>query len=284
MEQVLKNFSLNYPDRFFDVGIAEQHALGLAAGLATQGMIPVVPIYSSFLQRAYDQVIHDIAIEKLPVVLCVDRAGIVGNDGETHQGLLDMAFFNIVPNLTIMAPKDFKELEQMLEYAIYASRPIAIRYPRGSEDEYKFDKHEKIEFGKSELLCEGNDITIIAIGKMVAKAMKLREMLLAENIKADVINARFLKPLDLDNILKSVNKTKKVVTIEDGTIKGGLGEQIKLIAKDCEVLNFAYPDEFIKHGTIYEIEKQYGLEVEQMYNKCKKAGLLNKNEKELIKI
>lgn len=278
----LKEFSINYPDRFFDVGIAEQHALGLAAGLATQGMIPVVPIYSSFLQRAYDQIVHDICLQKLPVVLCIDRAGIVGSDGETHQGMLDMAFLNQIPNITIMSPKDFKELEDMLEFAVSLKKTVAIRYPRGKEDDEKFEIHKPIKYGKCEVLSEGEDLTIIAIGKMVAKAQKVKEMLYKDEISAEVINARFLKPLDTEDIKKSINKTGKVITIEDGVLKGGLGEQIKLLANNAEIINFAYPDEFIKHGTVDEIEKQYKMDVDSIYNKCKELVNLKTKQDEII--
>ena len=259
----LKEFSEEFPDRFFDVGIAEQHAIGFAAGLAKEGLVPVVPIYSSFYQRAYDQIIHDIAIEKLPVVLCVDRAGIVGNDGETHQGTLDMAFLNVVPNLTIMAPKDFKELEQMLEFAVKLNKPVVIRYPRGGEnEEVKFDKHEKIEYGKAEVIKEGKDISIIAIGKMVAKAVELKDKLQNEGKDVEVINVRFLKPIDKDTILSSIIKTKNVITIEDGTIEGGLATKVKEIIVENKIENvsikcYAYPDQFIEHGSVGELEEKY---------------------------
>ena len=168
----LTQFAKEFPDRFFDVGIAEQHALGMAAGMAKDGLIPVVPIYSSFYQRAYDQVIHDICIQNLPVVMCVDRAGLVGNDGETHQGLFDLSFFNLIPNITIMAPKDFKELENMLEYAVKLNKPVVIRYPRGVE-EITFEKQEEIILGKAEVLKEGKDLSILSIGKMVSKASEI---------------------------------------------------------------------------------------------------------------
>ena len=259
----LKKFSQKYPDRFFDVGIAEQHALGFAAGLAKEGLIPVVSIYSSFYQRAYDQVIHDIAIEKLPVIMCVDRAGIVGNDGETHQGLLDMAFFSVVPNLTIMAPKDFKEFEQMLEYAVKLKEPVVIRYPRGGEDtSIKFEKHTEIKQGKAEIIKEGNDVSILAIGKMVAKAMKIAEKIETDGKSVEIINIRFLKPLDEVTILKSIQKTKNVITIEDGTIEGGLATKIKeLIAENnlqnIELKCYAYPDKFIEHGSVDQLEEKY---------------------------
>lgn len=257
----LTEFANKFPDRFFDVGIAEQHALCMAAGMAKEGMKPVVPIYSSFYQRGYDQVIHDIAIQKLPVVMCVDRAGIVGVDGETHQGLLDMAFFRIVPNLIIMAPKDFVEFENMIEFAIKLGKPVVIRYPRGGEDKYKFNKEEKIELGKAETLTYGKNATIIAIGKTVSKAVKIAEKL----EKVEVINARFLKPLDVEKIKESIAKTKNVIVIEDGTSVGGLTTAIKELIVDENLKNikfksFAYPDKFIEHGSVEELEKRYNVD------------------------
>ncbi len=268
----LSEFAKKFPDRFFDIGIAEQHAVGLAAGMAKEGVIPVVPIYSSFYQRAYDQVIHDVAIQNLPVIMCVDRAGIVGADGETHQGTLDMAFFRLVPNLTIMAPKDFKELEEMLEFAINLKKPVVIRYPRGGEAKEKFEKCEELKLGKAEIIKKGSDISIIAIGKTVARAKKIADMLEKEDINAEVINARFLKPLDEEVIKKSIEKTKKVITIEDGTTINGLGTAVKeLIIKEkleeIDIQTFAYPDEFIKHGTVEELEKIYHQDVKSIINK-----------------
>jgi 1-deoxy-D-xylulose-5-phosphate synthase len=249
----LTQFAKEFPNRFFDIGIAEQHAIGMAAGMAKEGIIPVVPIYSSFYQRAYDQVIHDIAIQNLPVVMCADRAGIVGADGETHQGTLDMSFFRLVPNLTIMAPKDFKELEEMLEFAVNLNKPVVIRYPRGGEDEYKMKKQEKIEFGKAEILKEGDNLSIIAIGKTVARAMKVAETIEKEreNVSVEVINARFLKPIDKETIKQSINKTKNVITIEDGTIINGLATAVQEIIieeklQDIKITNYAYPDKFIR--------------------------------------
>ena len=260
----LAQFAKEFPERFFDIGIAEQHAVGLAAGMAKEGIIPVVPIYASFYQRAYDQVIHDVAMQNLPVVLCVDRAGVVGADGETHQGTLDMAFFRIVPNLTIMAPKNFKELEEMLEFAINLNKPVVIRYPRGGEDDYKMEKQEKLELGKAEILKEGKEITIIGIGKTVARAMKMAESLKEKGKSVEVINARFLKPLDKETIKKSIQKTKNVVTIEDGTIINGLATAVKELIIDEKlenivIKNYAYPDEYIKHGSVEELEEIYGM-------------------------
>ena len=268
----LAGFAKEFPNRFFDIGIAEQHAIGLSAGMAKEGMIPVVPIYASFYQRCYDQVIHDVAIQNLPVVMCVDRAGIVGADGETHQGTLDMAFFRLVPNLIILAPKDFKELEDMLEFAVNINKPIVIRYPRGGEDKYKFGKHEKIEYGKSELLKQGDDLTILAIGKTVARAMNIADELQNSDIDAEVINVRFLKPLDLECIKKSIQKTKNVITIEDGTIINGLATAIKELIIDenmqeIEFRAYAYPDEYIRHGSVEQLENIYGLDAKSIVEK-----------------
>ena len=275
----LANFRKEFPNRFFDAAIAEQHALTMAAGLARAGMKPVIPIYSSFYQRGYDQVIHDICLQKLPVVLCVDRAGIVGNDGETHQGIYDLSFLNIVPNLAIMAPKDFEELEQMLEFALTLNQPVAIRYPRGGESNIKFETHKKIELGKAEKVIKlnkeiKNKMTILAIGKMVSRAVEVSKELKKYKINAEVINVRFLKPIDERYILKSIKETKNIITIEDNIIKGGLGSTIsEIITKnnlnDVKLKCFGYPDEFIKHGNVDEIEKIYGLDVQSIVNCCK---------------
>lgn len=296
----LTKFQKQFPKRFFDIGIAEQHAITLAAGMATQGLIPFVPIYSSFYQRAYDQVIHDIAIQNLHVIMCVDRAGIVGADGETHQGLLDMAFFRLVPNLIIMAPKDFKELEDMLEFAVKIEKPVVIRYPRGGEDkDINFETHNKIEFGKAEVLKEFNkdissdeknkneqcideknnqniknqivnkgqecvqkNVLIIAIGKMVARAMKIAEQEEKKGNNVCVVNSRFLKPLDRNKILQLLKESNEVITIEDGTIINGLGTAIKeIIAEEnlanIEIKTQAYPDDFIQHGSVEQLESMY---------------------------
>ena len=266
----LTEFQKKFPKRFFDIGIAEQHAVGLAAGMAKAGMIPVVPIYSSFYQRAYDQVIHDVAIQNLHVIMCVDRAGVVGADGETHQGVFDMAFFRLVPNLTIMSPKNFKELEDMLELAVSMDSPVVIRYPRGGEEKQPLEDVKPLEIGKAEILKSGKDITIVAIGKMVAKAMKVADILSKENIQAEVINARFLKPLDKETIISSLLKTKNLITIEDGTIIGGLASAVNEIIvsrmdlRNVNLKNYAYPDMYIQHGSVEELEKIYGLDIESI--------------------
>ena len=300
----LRTFQKEFPKRFFDIGIAEQHAITMAAGMAKEGMIPVVPIYSSFYQRAYDQVIHDVAMQNLHVIMCVDRAGVVGADGETHQGTLDMAFFRLVPNLVIMSPKDFRELEDMLEYAVKLNKPIVIRYPRGGEDKKtKFEKHNKIKLGKAEILKRIDEnlkfknqiienqtkneqmekiknkpkLSIIAIGKMVSRAMNIAEKI-QDKIDVEVINARFLKPFDNQTIIKCIQKTKNVVTIEDGTIINGLGTTVKELISDnklegIKIECFAYPDEFIKHGKVEELEELYGLDENSIINKI--LSLLN---------
>ena len=271
----LTKFQKQFPKRFFDIGIAEQHAVGLAAGMAKAGMIPVVPIYSSFYQRAYDQVIHDVAIQNLPVIMCVDRAGIVGADGETHQGLLDMAFFRLVPNLTIMAPKNFKELEKMLEFAVNLNKPVVIRYPRGGEDSIDINTNLEIREGKAEILKDGTDITIVAIGKMVSRAYRVADKLKQNNIDAQVINARFLKPFDNNTVKNAIEKTKAVVTIEDGTIINGLATTVnELVINEnllgIKIKNFAYPDIYVKHGSVEELEKIYGLDEENITEKIEK--------------
>ena len=265
----LKKFKEKFPTRIFDVGIAEQHALGMAAGMAKKGYKPVVSIYSSFYQRAFDQVIHDICLQNLPVVMCVDRAGIVGNDGETHQGLFDMAFFSMIPNITIMAPKNFEELEKMLEFAINLNSPVVIRYPRGGEGETKFDKCEDVKLGMSEVLRNGDDLTIIGIGKMVERAVEVSDLLKEQGINCDVINSRFLKPLDFYTIEQSIRKTKNVITIEDGILHGGLGTSVMEMINESRIEGvhlkcYGYDDVFVKHGSVEELEKLYGLDAKSI--------------------
>ena len=268
----LKEFAEKYPDRFFDVGIAEQHAITFAAGLASRGIIPFVPIYSSFYQRCYDQVIHDVAMQNLPVIMCIDRAGLVGNDGETHQGIFDLSFMKIVPNLVIMAPKNYKELEKMMDYAIYIKRPVVIRYPRGVETNNDL-KTTRIQLGKSELIKEGKDLTILSIGNRIDKAIEIKKKL--KKIDIEIINIRFLKPLDEKTIINSINKTKNVIVLEDNTIIGGLSSSIKELIIDNKLENinikaFAYPNKFIKHGSIKEVENYYKLDTESIIKEIKK--------------
>ncbi len=298
----LESFAKEFPDRFFDVGIAEQHAIGMAAGMTKSGLIPIVPIYSSFLQRAYDQLVHDVAIQKLPVIVCVDRAGIVGADGETHQGLFDLSFTNTIPNFVIMAPKNFEELENMLEFAVTLKKPVLLRYPRGGENyiwREENRKNSKLELGKVEVLEDGEDFTIIAIGKMVARCYEIAKELKTQNINITVINARFLKPLDREEIWKQIKKTKKVITVEDGIGIGGLGSIVEdiIVEKQSEekekkfrgmekilFKKFAYPDEFIKQGSCREIEHKYHLDKDSIKKyileniKIKNNSIFSKNK------
>ncbi|MBR6033411.1 MAG: 1-deoxy-D-xylulose-5-phosphate synthase [Clostridia bacterium] len=261
----LLKFEKEFPERFFDVGIAEQHAIGFTAGLAKAGLKPVIPIYSSFLQRGYDQVIHDICIQNLPVTICVDRAGVVGNDGETHQGIFDLSFLNTVPNLTVMAPKNFKELESMLEIAVYAEKPVAIRYPKGTEDSILNEFNQPVEIGKAEVLKDGTDLAIFAIGKMSATALKVANIL---NNSVAVINVRSLKPLDEEMVLKYAKQTGNIITIEDNILTGGLGETIQSVLRknnsNARIHCYGYPTVFVKHASISEIEDMYGLSVEKL--------------------
>jgi len=268
----LKEFAKEFPDRFFDVGIAEQHAVGLVAGMAKAGLKPVLPLYSSFLQRGYDQLIHDVALQNIPVTICIDRAGIVGNDGETHHGIFDLSFASAIPNLNIMAPKDFKELEDMLEFAVNFNGPVLIRYPRGGEGKNKTEKNDKIILGKSELIKEGKDVSIIAIGKMVDRAIEVASLLKEKEINSEVINVRFLKPFDKEAILKSIEKTKKVVTIEDGLLNGGLYTNILDLINRSELENIkiiplGYDDCFVTHGSVDELEKEKGIDVGSIVEK-----------------
>ncbi len=266
----LTEFAKKFPERFFDVGIAEQHALTFAAGLAVEGMIPFISLYSSFYQRGFDQIIHDICLQNLPVIMCVDRAGVVGNDGPTHHGLFDLSFFRLIPNIVIMAPRDYKELKMMMDFSVTLSKPVVIRYPRGEEHEINYPC-KKILFGGSDIIVRGSDITLITIGNSVYKGINLNKMLQEHNISSEIVNCRFLKPFDKKKVLNSINKTKKFVVIEDGTIVGGLCTTIKELVVDnnCEGLKgfyYAYPDKFIEHGSISELESEYGLDTESIFN------------------
>jgi len=270
----LKEFAQRFPKRFFDVGIAEQHALGLIAGMAKAGLKPVLPIYSSFLQRGYDQIIHDIALSEIPVTVCIDRAGVVGNDGETHQGIFDLSFLSSIPNIVIMAPKNFEELEKMLELAVNSNKPVFIRYPRGGEN-LKFEKTEDIELGKAEIIQEGADLSIIAIGKMVERAKEVANLLPEKSL--EIINSRFLKPLDEGTIIKSIEKTKNVITIEDNLLKGGLGSAVlEIINKNklenIKVQTYGYNDIFVEHGKVEELEEKYGLTAEKISKNALQFG------------
>lgn len=258
-----------YPKRFFDVGIAEEHAVTFAAGMAAGGLKPVVAIYSTFLQRAYDQILHDVCIGKLPVVFAVDRAGLVGSDGETHQGIFDIAYLRSMPNMTVMAPKNAWELRQMMLFALEQNTPTAIRYSRGATWEGLQDHQQEITMGKAEWICEGQEIALLAVGNMVETAMWVREHLKAEGQKVSVVNMRFVKPIDEEVLQKIKERHSKVVTLEEGVFNGGFGEAVSAWYEGTpmRVLNIALPDQFIEHGSVTELKKKYGLDPESITQK-----------------
>ena len=268
-------FAKRFPERFFDVGIAEQHAVTFAAGLATEGIKPVTAIYSTFMQRAYDQVLHDICMQNLPVKLCMDRAGLVGDDGYTHHGVFDYAYLIPMPNMTVMAPKDENELRHMLLTAMeYNDGPISLRYPRGSG--LGADMSEPLHtlpIGKAETLREGTDLTIWAIGSMVVEAEKTADLLQAKGIRAGVVNMRFAKPLDEDLLCENAAKTHRIVTMEEGVLKGGVGDAVMEtlnrygLLHMTAVLPFGIPDQFISQGDKKLLMHDIGLTPEQMAEK-----------------
>lgn len=260
----LSVFAKNFPSRFFDVGIAEQHAVTMAAGLATGGIRPVVAIYSTFLQRAYDQIIHDVCLQNLPVIFAVDRAGIVGEDGETHQGLFDLSFMSSIPNLTILAPASIGEFRKMLSWCFEYDGPTAIRYPRGGDfSDFKFIPAD-INYGKWEIINEGSNVAVLACGKMVQHAYEAHNILEAEGIGFELVNCRFIKPIDEKLLIEISKKYGKILVVEDNYVHGGFGESV------LEVLNrngykghtelMGFPDEFVKHGSPAIIYKKYGLD------------------------
>jgi len=260
----LKRFRNVYPDRFFDVGIAEQHAVTFAAGLAAGGLHPVVAVYSSFLQRAYDQIIHDVCLQNLPVVFAVDRAGLVGSDGETHQGIFDLSYMTSIPNLTVMAPKNKWELSDMLKFAFDMQSPVAIRYPRGEAYDGLAEWRAPIEMGKSESIYEEEDICLVAFGSMVKTAVEVRKKLKEKGYACSLVNARFAKPVD-EEMLKSLQKDHKlVVTLEENVEQGGFGEAVLEICVNrnlsFDVLNIALPDMYVEHGNVDILKQEIGVD------------------------
>ncbi|MBP5298328.1 MAG: 1-deoxy-D-xylulose-5-phosphate synthase [Lachnospiraceae bacterium] len=260
----LKRFRNVYPKRFFDVGIAEEHAVTFAAGLAAGGMIPVVAIYSSFLQRAYDQIVHDVCLQKLPVVFCIDRAGIVGSDGETHQGIFDISYLSSVPGMTIMAPKNKWELSDMIKYAVAFGGPIAIRYPRGEAYDELREFRAPVEFGKGEWIHREKDIVLVALGSMVKTAVTVRENLKFMGYNCSIINARFAKPVDKDIIEEATKDHNLVVTLEENVASGGFGEKVFDVLYDIgyqgKSLKVCIPDEYVEHGNVDILKKEIGID------------------------
>ncbi len=271
----LKPFSKEFPERFFDVGIAEEHAVTFAAGLSTTGLRPYVAIYSSFLQRAYDQILHDVCIQDLPVTFLIDRAGLVGGDGETHQGIFDLSFLSCIPNMNILAPKNKYELYDAIQFSYLFEHPLAIRYPRGEAYDGLREFRQPIELGKSEVLFKEKDIVIFAVGNMVKDALKLRERLKEKDYHVSLVNVRFVKPIDEELIEKMIGSHKLLVTIEENVINGSYGEKvIRFVSKrktNCRVLNIAIPNLYVEHGTIDVLRKETGMSLEQMEEKIERA-------------
>jgi 1-deoxy-D-xylulose-5-phosphate synthase len=264
----LNFFSEALPDRFFDVGIAEQHGVCFAAGLAADGYKPVTAIYSTFMQRAYDQVFHDVCLQQLPVVIAMDRAGLVGDDGPTHHGVFDLSFLRHLPGLTIMAPKDENELRHMLKTALALNAPVALRYPRGAGYGVELDKDlQVLPTGKGELLREGSDLTIVAIGATVMPALQAAEVLASQGINAAVVNARFVKPLDAELILGQAYSTGRILTVEENALQGGFGSAILELLHDnnaaqIKVKRLGIPDQYIEQGPQAQLRKDVGIDAE----------------------
>lgn len=260
----LKRFHLNYPERFFDVGIAEEHAVTFAAGMAKMGLIPVFAVYSSFLQRAYDQIMHDVCLQNLPVVFAIDRAGLVGSDGETHQGIFDLSFLSTIPNMTILAPKNKWELSDMMKFAVAFGAPIAVRYPRGLAYDGLKEFREPVVFGKSEMLYEESEVALFALGGMVAIAEEVRNRLKECGHSCTLVNARFAKPFDEEMIRRLAGTHKLLVTMEENVKSGGMGEHIEsfLFSQklDVSILTVSVPDQFVEHGNVNALREMLGID------------------------
>lgn len=264
----LKRFRNMYPDRFFDVGIAEQHAVTFAAGLAAGGMKPVVAVYSSFLQRAYDQILHDVCIQNLPVVFAVDRAGLVGSDGETHQGIFDFTYLTGIPNMHVCAPKNKWELSDMMKFAVNFGAPIAVRYPRGNAYDGLKEFRAPIECGKAEWIYRESEIALFAVGSMVKEAEKVRDMLKGSGHSVSLVNARFVKPIDEAAVLEACKEHKLIVTMEENVSCGGYGEKVLecMNRNHCSnaYLNISIPDAYVEHGNVELLKKEIGIDAESV--------------------
>ena len=267
----LSRFAKLFPERFFDVGIAEEHAMTFAAGLAAGGMKPVFAVYSSFLQRAFDQTIHDVCLQNLPVVIAVDRAGLVGSDGETHQGVFDLSFLSLIPNLSILSPKNRWEMADMVRFAVGFQYPIALRYPRGEAYEGLKEFRAPIEYGKSELLYEESEIAVMFVGHMSFLAEQVREDLKAAGYQCSLINARFVKPLDTERIRKISENHRILVTIEENVLTGGFGEQVEdFVMREgipLKVRTIGISDDYVEHGNVDVLRKEVGLDRESIVKK-----------------
>ena len=267
----LKRFRAEYPARFFDVGIAEGHAVTFAAGLAAAGMHPVFAVYSSFLQRGFDQIVHDICMQNLPVVFAVDRAGLVGADGETHQGVFDLSYLGMIPNMMVLAPKNKWELADMLRFAFRQEGPVALRYPRGTAYDGLKEHRAPIVYGQSEWIFEERQIAIFAVGNMMEEALKVHELLHERGYDCSLINARFVKPLDYDALRKAASEHLLVVTMEENILWGGFGYAaaafLSEVDETVKVLHFGIDDQFVQHGTVSQLHVRIGLDAASMTDK-----------------
>jgi len=272
----LVKFSEAYPDRFFDVGIAEQHGVTFAAGMATEGFKSVVAVYSTFLQRAYDQIVHDVCIESLPVVFAIDRGGIVGEDGATHHGLFDFSYLRSIPNMVVMAPKDENELRNMLATAVSHNGPVAIRYPRGTGTGVKIDENiTPLPIGKGEILTEGEDILILAIGRGVVESLEAHSMLINAGISATIVNCRFIKPIDTNLICSLAGKIPRIITVEENVLHGGFGSAVLEALSDAGVFGFhleriGIPDTFVEHGPQKLLRSKYRVDAPAIVDAAKR--------------
>lgn len=261
----LMRFKKEYPKRFFDVGIAEEHAVTFAAGLAKAGMKPVFAVYSSFLQRAYDQILHDVCIQNLPVIFALDRAGLVGSDGETHQGIFDISYLSSIPNMTIMAPKNRLELRDMMQFAVEYHAPIAIRYPRGTAFDGLKECRQPVKLGKSETIHEGKEIAVLALGSMVQTAEQVREQLLEQGYDITLVNARFAMPFDKERIKELAQTHKLLVTMEENVKSGGFGEHVAAYLKQEDIatrmLMISIPDAYVEHGNVEKLKQELRIDV-----------------------
>ena len=253
------------------MGIAEEHAVTFAAGMAKAGLKPVFAVYSSFLQRAYDQILHDVCIQNLPVVFAIDRAGLVGSDGERHQGIFDLSYLSSIPNMHVMAPKNKWELSDMLKFAIEFDGPIALRYPRGEAFDELREVRDPIRLGKAEWIYEEDEIALIAVGSMVKTALKVKDMLAKKGMKCSVINARFVKPIDTEMIRYACKTHRLIVTMEENVASGGYGEKVRAFVDeqelDTEILTVAIPDEYVEHGNVDILKKEVGIDAETVVNR-----------------
>lgn len=270
----LKRFAKKFPNRFYDVGIAEAHAVTSAAGMAAAGLKPVVAVYSSFLQRAYDQIVHDVCIQNLPVVFCVDRAGLVGSDGETHQGIFDLTFLSSIPNMTVMAPKNLWELQAMLHFVVDYDGPIAVRYPRGQAYRGLKEYLAPVEYGKSEIIFSESRIALLAVGSMVSTAEHIREKLKEKGLPCSLVNGRFVKPVDTSVVDALVKNHRYLITLEENVLRGGYGEQITDYVQkhypDVKVIHIALPDAYVEHGNVSVLRSDLGIDSDSIMEKLRR--------------